>query len=518
MLKPLPIGIQTFRDIIEGGFLYVDKTRWIYELVRYPKGVYFLSRPRRFGKSLLISTLSEIFAGHRELFRGLWLYNADYPWTPHPVIRVDFSLERVRTAEELSAMLTDYLHEIAEMHGITLRGSRYAQLLRELLRKLAARGKVVVLIDEYDKPIIDNLENTAEVRQIRDVLKGFYIVLKGMDAYLRFVLLTGVSKFSKVGVFSGLNNLQDITMSNRYAAMLGITHQELTRDFAEHIAAFAEELGTERDALIAKIRRWYDGFCFSRACHRVYNPFSLLMLFSHHEFRSYWFETGTPSFLVELIRRDERFDVTRMDDLLVEELAFSTYEVDRLRPLPLLFQTGYLTIKGYEGGDAQLYRLGYPNREVANAFSQLLLEAFGSVEREMAGAYLWQLIRALRRTDLPRFFEVLDVFFANIPYDIHIRQERYYQTIFFLIFKLLGLKVEAEVRTSRGRIDAVVEVAEAVYVFEFKLRDDPEAALAQIEDRRYLDKYRDRGKPLFAIGVQFSLKQGRVLRWTHIQS
>lgn len=513
MLKPLPIGIQTFSDIIEGGFLYVDKTRWIYEMVRYPKGVYFLSRPRRFGKSLLLSTLEAIFQGRRELFEGLWIDGSDYAWEEHPVIRIDFSRSNVRTAEELEQSINKHLQRIARRHGLGLEPERYYDQFVTLIEQLAARNRVVVLVDEYDKPIIDNIENVAEAQRIREVLKGFYTILKGMDEYLRFVLLTGVSKFSKVGVFSGLNSLKDITLDDRYAALLGITQEEVERDFQDHIRAFAESTGTPAPQLMSEIRRWYDGFCFSKSCTPVYNPFSLLLLFDARDFRNYWFETGTPTFLIKLLRERE-YDVQELEHLQVNELSFSSYEVEDLSVLPLLVQTGYLTIKGYDR-ERRLYTLGYPNREVEDAFVKHLVDEFSAVRKERADTFVWRMIDALRAGDFEQFFEVLHVFFAGIPYDIQIRQERYYQTIFYLIFKLMSLQVQAEARTSRGRIDALVELEEGVYIFEFKLEGagDARDALAQIEERGYAEPYRLADRPVYLIGAVLGAKERGVIDW-----
>jgi len=515
MLKPLPIGIQTFSDIIDGGFLYVDKTRWIYDMVRYPKGVYFLARPRRFGKSLLLSTLEAIFQGRRGLFEGLWIDGSDYAWEEHPVLHVDFSLLQVTTAQELTQALRRHIAQIAQQHRVTLRwadGTYYEQFA-DLIRQLAARNRVAVLIDEYDKPIIDNIENVAEAQRIREVLKGFYTILKGMDQYLRFVLLTGVSKFSKVGVFSGLNNLEDITMSPAFAALPGITDEELRRFFCDYIADFAANEGVSEAALLEQIRRWYDGFCFAAGGERVYNPFSLLLLLKQRRFVNHWFETGTPTFLIKLLRK-RGYDVRELEDLRVDEMAFSSYEVDDLKPISLLFQTGYLTIKGYDA-ESRLYQLSYPNYEVENAFLRYLLDVFSSAENGMIGSYLWQLKNALRGGDFEQFFEVLHVFFAGIPYDIQIQRERYYQTIFYLIFKLMSLQVQAEVRTSRGRIDALVELEEGVYIFEFKLEGagDVQDALAQIKERGYAEPYRMADRPVYLIGAVFGTKERGVIDW-----
>jgi hypothetical protein len=511
MRKPLPIGIQTFRHIVEGGFLYVDKTRWIYELIRYPKGVYFLSRPRRFGKSLLISILAEIFQGQRELFRGLWLYDQPYDWAVHPVIRVDFSLLPIKSAAALEQAIQRMTGEIARRHEIALSPGAYYEQFGELIQTLAARNQVVILIDEYDKPLLDNIDDLEEAYRIRETLKGFYTIIKGMDAYIRFVLLTGVSKFSRVGVFSGLNNLKDISLDDRFATMLGITQAELEADFQDYLSAFAEKEGLVEADLLAEIRRWYNGFCFSKQCEPVYNPFSTLLLFDMQDFRNYWFESGTPTFLIKLIR-SRNYAIEQLDHLELDELAFSSYELDDLKIVPLLYQAGYLTIKDYDRR-TRLYRLDYSNYEVENAFLLYLLDEFSHVGGGMAGGPLWRLTEALRAHDFARFFDVLGVFFADIPYDIQLPQERYYQTIFYLVFKLLGLRVGAEVRSSRGRTDLVLELADAVFVFELKLDASPADALAQIVQRGYAEPYRLAGRPVYLVGVAFDRDRRAIAGW-----
>jgi hypothetical protein len=509
MRKSLPVGVQTFSTMIERNYLYIDKTRDIYNLITTGQ-VYFLSRPRRFGKTLLISTLAEIFAGHRELFEGLWIDGSDYAWEAHPVVRIDFSQVSVTIASELKDALTEYLDQIAAQHNIVLEGSTYYFRFSNLIQQLATQNTVVVLIDEYDKPLIDNVEDVAEARRIREVLKGFYTILKAMDEHLRFVLLTGVSKFSKVGVFSGLNNLKDITLDNRFATLLGVTEQEIDRDLGEYVQAFAQSEGMPVDKLRAEIRSWYDGFCFSKRCLPVYNPFSLLLLLDMQDFRNYWFETGTPTFLIKLIK-EKGYNIQLMDNLLVDELAFSSYEVGDLGVIPLLFQTGYLTIKGYDP-ETRLYRLYYPNYEVENAFSKYLLSAFTPVKNGLVGSYLQQLAQAMRAQDWESFFETLQVFFADIPYDIQLSQEKYYQSIFYLIFKLIGLHIDAEVRTNRGRIDAVIEMDAGVFIFEFKLDGSADEALAQIKARGYAEKYATRDD-VTLIGVAFSTEARGVEAW-----
>jgi hypothetical protein len=498
--------------MIEGGYLYVDKTRDIYELVKYPKGVYFLSRPRRFGKTLLISTLKEIFEGNRELFEGLWIYDSGYEWEAHPVVRIDFSQLKVTTSEKLESGIKKMLSRIAKLNDITLEEGEYYEQFYDLIFQLAVEsGKgVVVLVDEYDKPLIDNVNDVEEARRIREVLKGFYTILKAMDEHLRFVFLTGVSKFSKVGVFSGLNNLKDITMDDRFATMLGVTEREVDFYFSEYVRAIAENEEISEGELRREIQEWYNGFCFSRKCKPVYNPFSLLLFLDMQDFRNYWFETGTPTFLINLIKK-RKYNLRLMENLVVDELAFSSYEVGNLSVIPLLFQAGYLTIKSYDP-QTMLYELYYPNYEVENAFSKYLLSAFTAVENGLSGGYLRQLALAMRGKDWEEFFEVLQVFFADIPYDIQLSQEKYYQTVFYLIFKLIGLQIGAEVRTNRGRIDAVVEIDEAVFIFEFKLDGSAEQALAQIEDRGYAEMYARR-QDVTLIGVAFSTEQRGVVDW-----
>ncbi len=512
MTKPIQTSTYVFRDLIEGGFLYVDKTEYIYELVRYGKGIYFLSRPRRFGKSLMVSTLEELFKGNRDLFHGLWIDQSDYQWQAHPVIRLDFSRNTVRTASALEQAIDFQLGKIAQGYGLTLQGFDYQSRFQDLIEQLAAGGKrVVILIDEYDKPLIDNLDRLEDAKQIRDTLKAFYTIIKAMDAYLRFVFITGISKFSRVGVFSALNHLSDLTMHPRFATAVGLTEAEIRENFQEYITAFAEKEGSTFDEFVAKMRYWYDGFCFAAECEQVYNPYSTLNLFDQQRFYNFWFESGTPNFLLKLIK-DRGYDITQLQNLQLRELAFSTYEIDSLAIIPLLFQTGYLTIKGYEP-EHRRYTLGHPNYEVEDAFSFYLLSAFSALEPAFSEDYLWQLIDALKANQLAQFFTVLDAFFANIDYDLHIKQEKYYQTIFYLIFLLLGLRISAEVKTNQGRIDAVVELDERILLFEFKLDDSAATALQQIKDTAYYQKYQLKGKKLTLVGANFDSSQRKISEW-----
>lgn len=509
-LKPLPAGIATFRKIVENGYLYVDKTEHLYGLIRNPGGVYFVARPRRFGKSLFVSTLEEIFRGNRALFAGLWIDQAAYDWQAYPVIRIDFSTIAVESAEVLETTIIDYLHDIATQVGVTLAGN-YRRQFQMLIQQLAEKGKVVILIDEYDKPIIDHLQNLEEAKRIREVLKGFYTVIKAMDAYLHFVFLTGVSKFSKVGVFSGLNNLEDLTMRASFGTALGITEAELRSNFDRHLDALAHTEQLDKAALLAKIRYWYNGFRFAEAAEAVYNPFSLLLLFKEERFDNFWFATGTPTFLVNLIRAND-YGLQEVTERQLGHLAFNSYELEHLDIAPLLVQTGYLTIKGYDR-ERRLYDLYYPNFEVEDAFLTYLLGSYTKVEKGLAEGYIWELITTLQAANLERFFDTLRIFFAQVPYTIHLKQEKYYQTIFHVIFTLIGLRAQAEVTTDRGRIDAVIELAERIYLFEFKLDGSAEAALAQIKNHHYATKYLDRGKPVHLVGINFVVATGELQEW-----
>jgi len=509
-MKPLPIGIQTFADLIEGGFLYVDKTAYIADLVSTAKGVYFLSRPRRFGKSLLLTTLKALFLGKRHLFKGLAIDSLDYDWAERPVIHIDMSLKRATTPDEFRTFLSNRVDDIAGEYGVKLERPAYDDRFAELIRRLSAKGKVVVLVDEYDKPILDNILDVEKAAEMREVLKGFYTVIKACDEYLRFVFLTGVSKFSRVSVFSGLNNLADITMNDRYADMLGYTEAELESEFAEQIGELATACDIDRSGTLERIREWYNGYQFSPNGARVYNPFSTLLLFRGLRFAPYWFETGTPTFLVEMIR-ERGYDVPGLDELVVTEDVFSTFEIERLEIEPLLFQTGYLTIRGYEEGG--VFTLGYPNLEVRQAFTANLLKFHSGLSGALSGSRLLALIKALREVDMPQFFESMRCFFADIPYDIQVKREQYYQTIFYLIFSLMGIRIQAEVRTNRGRVDAVAETDNDVFIFEFKLDGSAEDALAQIREKGYIEKYADTTKTVHLIGVAFDHAERNIGDW-----
>ncbi len=502
--KPLPIGIQTFRKIIESGRLYVDKTRHLYPLLKQGGGVYFLSRPRRFGKSTLLSTFEEIFLGHRELFQGLWIDHADYDWKSFPIIRLD--LNDYNPERPLSDFLLRLLHKQASSSGLHLPDDlNYSEAFYELIERtyLQSEGStpVVVLIDEYDKPLISTLSDKNLATLNQKTLKHFYSVLKSSDRYLHFVFLTGVSKFSQVGVFSGLNHLDDLSWMDSYANLLGWDQEELETNFQFYLQQLAQAHQMSLEQTLEKIRIQYNGYRFSKRECYVYNPFSTMLALHHQSFEDYWFQSGTPTFLIDLIRR-RNFDLPKMEGLMLRAKSFSAYDVDKLQLPPLLFQTGYLTIRNYQP-DRDTYTLGYPNREVRNGFNEQLLDSFLEAETEIGESLLNEMWNALLDHDFPVFFDVLHTLLAKIPYNIQIAQESYYQSIFYLIFSLLGVDIQAEVTTNRGRIDAVIETDDSVFLFEFKLNNRAETALQQIEERGYGEKYRRSGKQVVCIGMNF---------------
>ena len=512
-MKNLTTSVYTFEDLIEGKFLYVDKTELLNELLQPAKGIFFLSRPRRFGKSLTLSTLKAVFRNKRHLFKGLALDSMAYDWKEYPVIHIDLGDRSSATAELLNKSLCNAVDESAAILQIKLTSQNASERFRELVLNASQHDKVVILIDEYDKPILDNA-TAKNVDEIRRVLEDFYSVIKATEPYQRFVLLTGVSKFSKVSVFSKLNNLTDITMDARYATMLGYTQKELETNFAEYIDHIVKAQGIDRNALLAKLKEWYNGYKFHPKTETVYNPVSIGKFFeSSGEFKNYWFETGTPSFLLKLAKQ-QQFDFEKELTQKVSQLAFASYEIDRLSTLPLLFQTGYLTIKSFvQDEDDTFYYLNFPNREVEAAFESYLLDEYSGVNKERVEVYAADMVKMLRNGEIDVFMENMKLFFTNIPNDIHIAQEKYYQTIFFIVFRLIGLRIEAECSTNIGYIDAVAQTDKYIYIFEFKLNKSPENALKQIHEKGYFQKFMNSGKDIILIGANFSTKTRNIQSW-----
>ena len=453
-MKPLSTSMYTFEKLIESGCIYVDKTEHLARLVDAPDGQFFIARPRRFGKSLTISTLKAIFQGKRELFKGLAIDALDYDWKEYPVIHLDMGSCAKDSAGKLDLTLSKEVDFIAKQHGLVLSEGDASNRFKELVTTLNEKsGKVVVLVDEYDKPLLNHIGKES-VAAIQSTLKSFYSVIKTTEPYQRFAFITGVSKFSKVSIFSDLNNLTDLTMTAPEATMMGYTQEELEATFDEYIEALAEAHDFSKEDCLEKLRVWYNGYRFHQNSSSVYNPVSLMKCLQNREFKNYWFETGTPTFLIHLFR-EEQVD---LENTSAFESDFSCYEPSELSILPLLFQTGYLTIKDSALlGEEIRYQLGFPNSEVKRSFSKFLAQGLAHIPgSEMTGAAI-RIIEALNENRLDDMLETMKVFFANIPYDITIAQEKYYQTIFYTVFNVLGSMVDAEARTNTGRIDAVVK-------------------------------------------------------------
>jgi hypothetical protein len=497
-MKNLPIGIQTFAKIRAGNYCYVDKTPLIAKLVAQGS-YYFLARPRRFGKSLLVSTLDTAFSGQRELFSGLYLEH-NWDWTvSHPVISLSMGRGVVHSADTLDKRVRAQLDEQAERHQIALsqqdNSNRLAELIRVAYRQ-SGQG-VVVLVDEYDKPILDNLDDPQQAATLREELKNIYSVLKDSDAYLHFVLLTGVSKFSKVSIFSGLNNLEDITLDARFAALCGYTEPELKTVFDTYL----------ENVDLANLRRWYNGYNFGG--EPVYNPFDVLLYLRNRQFRNYWFETGTPTFLIKLMRT-QKISAPRLENFQATERLLGSFDVDTLEAETLLFQTGYLTIQDMSTlpSGEPVYRLSYPNQEVRQALNDYfladLVRSGATQERNKLDLY-----RILKAADLSALKELFSRFFASIPHDWYRKNqlagyEGYYASIVYCYFVALGLDVSAEEATNHGQIDLTVRLDERVYLIEFKVTDGAVSgnpALAQIKARDYGQKYQ--GQQVYWLGVVF---------------
>ena len=512
-MKDITSSVYNFEDLIQGNFLYVDKTEYIWQLIKPAKEMYFLSRPRRFGKSLTISTLKAVFEGKKELFKGLAIYDKPYDWQPYPVIHLSFGDYNVVSdaLKELSGYLMTKIKQVAESYSFELTAATPGLCFGELIDKLYEKGSVVILIDEYDKPILDNISNPA-VADIQKCLKGFYSVLKDRNAKERFLFVTGVSKFSHVSLFSDLNNLTDITMDARYATMFGYTQEELESNFGDRISALAGE--EDVDVYKEKIKKWYNGYRFEENAKTVYNPVSLAKFFeSDGKFNNYWFATGTPSFLMELTKKTEFDFRSVIGGDSVPEIAFSAFEIDNIDPLALLLQTGYVTIKNTEERFGQTwYFLDFPNMEVTTAFSAYILNSYAGKKQTDGVRFVAEFATSLLNNDLKKLRKAMEVFFAGIPYDVHKKQESTFQGIFFSLFRLLGVYIEAESTTNDGRIDAVVQTPKAIYIFEFKLDNDP-TALAQIKEKEYFKKYQLDKREIYIIGVNFDSVKGNLAGW-----
>ena len=515
-----PIGIQSFEKIREGGFVYVDKTALVYDLTSNGT-VYFLSRPRRFGKSLLVSTLECYFRGRKELFRGLAMEELEHDWHVHPVFKIDFNGGEYRREGVLTSTLLYYIGLWEKEYDILPSeapiGKRFEQILRHAFERTGRRA--VVLVDEYDKPILDALD-TPQEDENRSILKALYSTFKSADDYTRFVFLTGVTKFSQISVFSGFNQPNDISMSARYDALCGITEEELGRYFAAPIAEMAKKYRCDTGEMRLKLKRQYNGYHFSDELTDVYNPFSLVNAFFNNRMDDYWFRSGTPTYLQTLLSHNHE-SINDLTGKYYDPKMFVDYRADVEKPLPMIYQSGYLTIKDYDM-ESNEFLLDFPNDEVRSGFLSVLASGYLKNRNEEVNTWISAGVKLLRRGDTASFRDSLTAFLSGIPYDVHpslkgsAATEKHFQYTFYLLLRLLGgsgCTLLTERTQAVGRVDAVLEFKDYVYVFEFKLDGSASDALRQIKDRRYAAPYHDDPRQLFLIGVNFSSATMTVEGW-----
>jgi hypothetical protein len=510
-LKNLPIGVQDFESLRNDGYLYVDKTALIYQLVTTGR-YYFLSRPRRFGKSMLLSTLHAYFSGKKELFEGLAIEKLEKNWIKYPVLHLDLNTSEYKTEDDLRNKLSSYLGDWENQYGRDNRislGDRFEGVIRRAYEKTGQR--VVILVDEYDKPMLQAIDDDKLQDAFRSILKGFYGALKSMDACIKFAFLTGVTKFSKVSIFSDLNNLRDISSSKEYSTICGITDEEIDNVLAPYVARLANSYGMSVTEVREELRTRYDGYHFRLSAPAVYNPFSLLNTFADNEFGNYWFETGTPSYLVALLKK-YHYKLEKLDSVMVDLESLATIDPASKDPIPVIYQSGYLTIKGYDPV-YDLYRLGIPNKEVEVGFYKFLLPNYTPVDQSQSVFYIANFVEEMKAGKVDEFFKRLSSLFADTPYELVKDLENHYQNVLFIVAKLMGFFVKAEYHTSEGRIDLLLQTDAYTYVMEFKLDGTAEEALAQISDKNYALPFAADNRKLVKIGVNFSSKTRNIERW-----
>ena len=509
-----PIGIQNFEDIRKGNFVYVDKTRLIFSLASSGK-YYFLSRPRRFGKSLLVSTMESYFLGKKELFEGLEISRFEKDWAEYPVLHLDFTGVAYNEKKALDSNLNAFLSKYEKLYGRDtpkdeVLGVRFGNIIEKAYEKTGQ--KAVILIDEYDKPIVDNLGNDELADYYKTVLQGFYSVMKAKDGFIRFGFITGVSKIGKMSVFSSLNNLKDISMMPEYADICGITEQELVAYFDAGIQEMAKVNELSKQECYDKLRKMYDGYHFCQNAIGTYNPFSLLNALMDKDFNAYWFKTGTPTLLVNVAKRTE-FDITTLSDNLVVSASALNGNLDIVNnPVPLFYQTGYLTIKDYDK-EYREYRLGFPNEEVKDGFLNFIYSYYVPVNPASGNTRISTLSRALKAGKPEEFMKTLSSLFADTTYQIQGDAEKDFQYAMYIILELLGEHVEAERHTSDGRIDLLVKTKEFIYIIEIKTDKSADEALAQIDGKGYARPFADDPRKIFRIGVNFSTAKRCIDDW-----
>ncbi|NDV58404.1 ATP-binding protein [Bacteroides sp. 519] len=505
-----PIGIQSFEKLREGGYEYVDKTHHLRRLIEMGNP-YFLSRPRRFGKSLFLSTIEAFFQGKKELFEGLAIAETETEWNVHAVLHLDLNAEKYDTYEDLQDTLERQLRRWEELYmtggeGITYSG-RFMTVIEQAYKQTGRR--VVVLIDEYDKPLLRNLHDEKLLERFRSLLTAFYTVLKSADQWLHFVFITGVTKFAQMGIFSTLNQLFDISFDPRFSDICGMTCKEIEANFAIGLNNLSHKYNKSYETIIEMLTIRYDGYRFRQNQEEgIYNPFSILKTLSAGEMQNYWFASGTPTFLVEMLKQTD-YDLRELEGHKVLAASLTDDRADVNNPVPMMYQSGYLTIKGYDERFDR-YVLGFPNDEVKYGLLNFATPFYSTVTSTEAPFHIERFVEELENGQTQDFLERLRCFFADFPYELNDRTERHYQVVFYLIFKLMGQFIETEVRSARGRADAVVKTKDCIYVFEFKLNGSAQAALQQIDDKGYLIPYLADGRRLIKVGVDFNREERNI--------
>ena len=510
--KIYPIGIQNFESLRQDGYLYIDKTALIYKMVKTGR-YYFLSRPRRFGKSLLISTLEAYFQGKRELFEGLAMEKLEKDWIKYPILHLDLNTQKYDTPESLEDKLNRTLVEWEKQYGAEPAENSLAMRFEGIIQRAYTQTgqRVVILVDEYDKPMLQAIGNEALQKSFRETLKAFYGALKSKDGCIKIGVLTGVTKFGMVSVFSDLNNLDDISMWNEYIELCGISEREIHENLEAELYEFADARGITYDKLCAELKECYDGYHFTHNSIGMYNPFSLLNAFKRKEFGSYWFETGTPTYLVKLLKK-HHYNLERMAHEETDAQVLNSIDSESTNPIPVIYQSGYLTIKGYDERFG-IYSLGFPNREVEEGFMKFLLPFYAHVDKVESPFEIQKFVREVESGDYDSFFHRLQSFFADTTYELIRDQEVHYQNVIFILSKLMGFYVKAEYNTSHGRIDMVLQTNKFIYIMEFKLEGTAEEALKQINEKQYALPFEADGRKIFKIGVNFSAKTRNIEKW-----
>ena len=507
-----PIGVQSFEKLRKQSYIYIDKTDFIYELVKSSNCV-FLSRPRRFGKSLLLSTIQAYFEGKKELFKGLAIEQLETEWQPHVVLTLSLAKYNSSIEGSLEEILNNQFLSWEHQYDVKIKSTNLASRFENIIRAayLASGKPVVILVDEYDHPLIETMHDPERSEAHRLLLKSIYVNIKDLDQYIRFTMLTGVSRFSKMTIFSGLNNLQDISLNREYASICGITDREITDNFRQGIERLAQEYDTDFDGAVALLKANYDGYHFAKTSPDIYNPFSLLWALKDSEIGAYWFQSGTPEFLIRQIQKSGSF-LPDMFDETVEGRTLSSNDISNTKPTALLYQTGYLTIKGYE--DPDLFHLGIPNLEVRKGLFQNLSDCYVDKDGDRVARNVHQVRKLLETKRIDEAMERLRTFMAGIPYEFADKAtELHYENNLFIIFMLIGVDARPEWHTSDGRIDLLLSMRNYIYIIELKRDGTPEDALAQIVKKDYARQFAGDPRPVISLGITFSTSTRNITAW-----